>query len=48
MDAETAVRKLTTFGGLAMFGMADLIIGPVIAVLCATIWDLYYLTFWTY
>lgn len=36
---------ISTFGGLAMFGIAGLIIGPVIAALCVTMWDLYYLTF---
>jgi predicted PurR-regulated permease PerM len=36
---------ISTFGGLALFGMAGLIIGPVIASLFVTMWDIYYETF---
>lgn len=36
---------ISTFGGLAMFGFPGLIIGPVIASLFVTVWDIYYETF---
>ena len=36
---------ISTLGGIAMFGIAGIIIGPVIAALFLTMWDLYYLTF---
>lgn len=36
---------VSTFGGLALFGIAGLIIGPVIAALFVTMWDIYYETF---
>jgi predicted PurR-regulated permease PerM len=36
---------ISTLGGIAMFGIAGIIIGPVIAALFSTMWDLYYLTF---
>jgi predicted PurR-regulated permease PerM len=32
---------LSTFGGLAMFGLVGFIIGPIIAALFLTAWDLY-------
>lgn len=32
---------LSTFGGLAMFGLVGFIIGPIIAALFVTAWDLY-------
>ena len=36
---------ISTFGGLAMFGFPGLLIGPVIASLFVTVWDIYYETF---
>ena len=36
---------VSTFGGLTMFGLSGLIIGPVIASLFVTMWDIYYETF---
>ena len=36
---------LSTLGGLSMFGMVGLIIGPVIAALFLTVWDIYTVTF---
>jgi len=36
---------ISTFGGLTLFGAAGLIIGPVIASLFVTRWDVYYETF---
>jgi hypothetical protein len=32
---------LSTFGGLAMFGLVGFIIGPIVAALFLTVWDLY-------
>lgn len=32
---------LSTFGGLAMFGVVGFIIGPIVAALFVTVWDLY-------
>lgn len=32
---------LSTFGGLAMFGLLGFIIGPIVAALFVTVWDLY-------
>jgi predicted PurR-regulated permease PerM len=32
---------LSTFGGLAMFGLVGFIIGPIVAALFLTAWDLY-------
>lgn len=32
---------LSTFGGLAMFGLAGFIVGPIVAALFVTAWDLY-------
>lgn len=36
---------ISTLGGLTMYGISGLIIGPVIAGLFVTVWDVYYLTF---
>ena len=36
---------LSTLGGLALFGIAGLIIGPVIAAIFVTMWEVYYATF---
>jgi predicted PurR-regulated permease PerM len=36
---------VSTFGGLALFGIAGLIIGPVIAAFFVTMWEVYYETF---
>jgi len=36
---------VSTFGGLALFGLAGLIIGPVIAALFVAMWHVYYVTF---
>jgi predicted PurR-regulated permease PerM len=36
---------VSTFGGLALFGVAGLILGPVIAAIFVTMWDVYYVTF---
>jgi predicted PurR-regulated permease PerM len=36
---------VSTFGGLAIFGLAGLIIGPVIAALFVAMWQVYYVTF---
>ena len=36
---------LSTLGGLAMFGMIGVVIGPIIAALFVTIWDIYGVTF---
>ena len=36
---------LSTLGGLSMFGAVGLIIGPVIAGLCMTVWEIYGSTF---
>jgi predicted PurR-regulated permease PerM len=32
---------LSTFGGLAMFGIVGFIIGPIVAALFLTAWELY-------
>ena len=49
VGGDTAIPDIliliSTFGGLAMFGFAGLIIGPVIASLFVTVWDIYYETF---
>ena len=37
-----------TLGGIAMFGIAGIFIGPVIASLFVTIWDIYGITFRDY
>jgi hypothetical protein len=36
---------LSTFGGLAMFGLVGFIIGPIIAAVFLTAWDLYGVAF---
>lgn len=36
---------LSTFGGLAMFGLVGFIIGPIVAALALTAWDLYGVAF---
>jgi predicted PurR-regulated permease PerM len=36
---------LSTFGGLAMFGLVGFIVGPIIAALFLTAWDLYSVAF---
>jgi predicted PurR-regulated permease PerM len=36
---------VSTFGGLALFGISGLIIGPVIAAFFVTMWEVYYETF---
>ena len=36
---------LSTFGGLSMFGAVGLVLGPIIAALFMTIWDIYGTTF---
>ncbi len=36
---------ISTFGGLTLFGMAGLVIGPVIASLFVTMWEVSYETF---
>ena len=36
---------LSTFGGLAMFGLVGFIIGPIVAALFLTAWDLYGVAF---
>lgn len=36
---------ISTFGGLALFGIEGLVLGPVIAALFVTMWDIYYETF---
>ena len=38
----------STMGGIAMFGMAGFIIGPIIAALFVTVWDIYGKTFYEY
>lgn len=46
---DTQVHDLlvlvSTLGGLMLFGMSGFIIGPVIAVLFLTVWDIYGMTF---
>ncbi|MEA3246592.1 MAG: AI-2E family transporter, partial [Gemmatimonadota bacterium] len=32
---------LSTFGGLALFGVVGFIVGPIIAALFVTVWDMY-------
>lgn len=34
-----------TLGGIAMFGVVGIIIGPIITVLFTTIWDVYAIAF---
>ncbi len=36
---------LSTFGGLAMFGILGFIVGPIVAALFLTLWDLYAVAF---
>jgi predicted PurR-regulated permease PerM len=36
---------LSTFGGLAMFGLVGFIIGPIVAALFLTAWDLFGVAF---
>ena len=36
---------LSTLGGIRMFGVVGLIIGPVLAAVCLTLWDLYGVAF---
>jgi predicted PurR-regulated permease PerM len=36
---------VSTFGGLAFFGLAGLVIGPVIAALFVAMWQVYFVTF---
>ena len=49
VGGDTAIPDIliltSTFGGLALFGLSGLIIGPVIASLFMTVWDIYYETF---
>jgi predicted PurR-regulated permease PerM len=35
----------STLGGIAMFGIIGIIIGPIIAALFVTIWDIYGVVF---
>ena len=36
---------LGTLGGIIMFGVAGMIIGPIIAALFVTVWDIYGVAF---
>ena len=36
---------LSTLGGLSLFGIAGFIIGPIVAALFVTVWDMYGITF---
>ena len=36
---------LSTLGGLSLFGIAGFIIGPIVAALFVTVWDMYGIKF---
>ena len=39
---------LSTLGGLGLFGAAGIIVGPIVAALFLTIWEIYGITFREY
>jgi predicted PurR-regulated permease PerM len=36
---------LSTLGGISMFGAVGLVVGPVLAAVCLTLWELYGIAF---